>query len=124
MNSFEQLAAHSKDYARLLLTIGENRVELLSVEIQQELRRLLCMIMLMLGVAVFGILVGITLTAVLVLVMNYPPATVLLGLTGIYLVAGLILYWRLARLLGNWSFLAASISQIRKDRLCRETSKA
>ncbi len=124
MNRLEQLAAHSKDYARLLLTIGENRVELLAVELQEEFRRVLRMIMLMLGVAVFGLLAGITLTAALVLVMNYPPAAVLLYMTGIYIVAAAILYWRLTRLLANWEFLAASISQLRKDCQCSETSIA
>ncbi len=122
VNRLEQLAAHSKSYARLLLTISENRVELLAVELQEELRRLLCMVMLMLGVAVFALLAGIALTAALVLVMKYPPATVLLYMAGIYIVAGAILYWRLNRLLANWEFIAASINQLRKDRQCSETS--
>lgn len=121
MNSFDKLAAHSKEYARLLLTIGENRVELLAIEMQEELRRLLCMIMLMLGVAVFGLLASIALTAALVLIVNYPPATVLLYVAGTYILAGGIIYWRLARLIANWEFLSASISQIRKDRQCSET---
>lgn len=121
MNSFDKLAEHSRDYARLLLTIGENRIELLAVELQQELRRFLCMITLMLGVAVFVILAGIALTAALVLTVNYPPATVLLSVAGIYILAGVIIYWRLTRLIAHWEFLSASLSQIRKDRQCSET---
>ena len=121
MNSIDQLAAPSKDYARLLVTIAENRVELLAVEMQEELHRLVRMTMLMLGVAVFGLLAGMTITAALVMVLQYPPSTVLFSVTGIYIVAGLILYWRLSRLLSNWQMIAASISQIRKDRQCRET---
>jgi uncharacterized membrane protein YqjE len=121
MNRYEQLAAHSKDYARLLLTIGENRVELLAVELQEELRHLLRMIMLMFAVAVFGLLAGIALTAALVLVMKYPPATVLLVMTGLYTVAGVLIYWRLARLLADWQFMGDSIHQLRKDRPCSET---
>jgi len=124
MNSFEQLAAHSKEYARLLLTIGENRLELLAVEMQEELQRLLRMIVLAFAMAVFGLLAGISLTAALVFELNYPPGTVLLYLTGIYVVAGLIAYWRLARLLRNWQFLSESLNQLRKDRECRETSIA
>lgn len=121
MNSFELLAAHSKDYARLILSIGENRLELLAVEMQEELQRLVCMMLLALGVAVFGLLAGITLTAALVFVLNYPPAVVLLYMTGIYLVAGLMAAWRLTRLLRNWQFLSDSLNQIRKDRIGRET---
>lgn len=121
MNSFEKLAEHLQEYVRLLLTIGENRIELLAVEMQEELRRLLCMIMLMLGVAVFALLAGITLTAALVLAMDYPPSTILLYVGGIYILAGVFTYWRLARLLANWKFIAASISQIRKDLQCPKT---
>ncbi len=116
MNSIDQLAASSKDYARLLFTIGENRVELLAVEMQEELHRLVRIIILVLVVAVFGLLAGITLTAALVLVMKVPPATVLFYVTGVYLIAGLLAYWRLTRLLSNGQMFAASLSQFRKDR--------
>lgn len=120
MNSFEQLAVNSKEYARLLLIIGENRLELLAVEMQEELQRLLRMILLVLGVAVFGLLAGISLTAALVFVFGeFPPANILLSVTGLYVVIALLIYWRLAKLLQNWQILSASINQIRKDRICR-----
>lgn len=120
INSFEQLAANSKEYARLLLIIGENRIELLAVEMQEELQRLLRMILLVLCVSVFGLLAGISLTLALVIVFDeFPPANILLSLTGFYVVLALCLYWRLARLLQNWQILSASINQIRKDRICR-----
>ena len=62
-----QLAATSKRFARRLLTIGENRLELLMVEVQEERERLLHAILLALGVAAFGLLAGITLTAAIVI---------------------------------------------------------
>jgi hypothetical protein len=37
--SFRQLAATSKHFARRLVTIGENRLELLAVEVQEERER-------------------------------------------------------------------------------------
>jgi uncharacterized membrane protein YqjE len=123
MNRLEQLAEHSKDYARLLLTISENRVELLALEMQEELHRLLLMIIMILGMAVLGLLAGITLTAALVMALDYPPALVLFGLTAIYIVVGLILYWRLTRLLANWRIFEASINEIQKDRQWHEESK-
>ncbi len=54
--SVSQLAASSKDFARRLLTIGENRLELLTVEVQEGRERLLQAFLLALGVAAFGLL--------------------------------------------------------------------
>jgi len=48
-------------FARRLLTIGENRLELLMVEAQGERERLLRAILLALGVLAVGLLAGITL---------------------------------------------------------------
>jgi len=45
-DSFGPLAASSKYFARRLLTIGENRLELLMVEVQEERVRLLRAILL------------------------------------------------------------------------------
>ena len=119
--SFRQLAATSKDLARRLLTIGENRLELLTVEVQEERERLLHAFLLALGVAVFGLLAGISLTAAIVFLLRaYSPAAVLLTLTGLYGAAGVCLYWRLIGLLRNWEFLSASLDQLRKDRACLE----
>ena len=64
--SFGQLAASSKHFARRLLTIGENRLELLMVEVQEERERLLRAILLALGVAAFGLLAGVALTGAIV----------------------------------------------------------
>ena len=40
-NGIASTAASSKHFARRLVSIGENRLELLTVEVQQELERLL-----------------------------------------------------------------------------------
>jgi uncharacterized membrane protein YqjE len=94
--SFQQLAATSKQFARRLLTVGENRLELLAVEVQEERERLLHAILLALGVATFGLLTGISVTALIVVVFwAYSPVLALLALTGIYGAAGLCLYRRL-----------------------------
>src|SRR5436190_539566 len=61
--SFKQLSTSSKDIARRLLTIGENRLELLTVEMQEERDRLLHAILMAFGVAAFGLLACLTLTA-------------------------------------------------------------
>jgi uncharacterized membrane protein YqjE len=118
--SFRQLATSSKTFARRLLTIGENRLELLTVEVQEERERLLHAFLLALGVAAFGLLAGITLTAALVVWLWAWPVTVLLILTGLYGAAGICLWRRLNRLLRDWQTLSASLDQLQKDRVCLE----
>jgi uncharacterized membrane protein YqjE len=120
-SSFDRLGAASKQIVRQLATIGENRFELLAVEVQEERERLLHAILLALGAAGFGLLGSLTITAAIVfLLWAYAPMAVLLTLTGLYAVAGFYLYRRLGRLLRNWRMLPASLDQIHKDRAVLE----
>jgi len=111
------LATTSKKIVRRLATIGENRLELLAVELQEERERLLLAFLLALGVAAFGLLAGITFTAAItVLLWAWSPVAVLLILTVLYGVAGFCLYKRLTGLLHDWQSLSASLEQLRRDR--------
>ena len=115
------LADTAKQFARRLLTIGENRLELLMVEVQEERTRLLHAVLLALAVATFGLLAGMTFTAaVVVLLWAWSPLCVLLALTALYGAAGVWLCRRLTRLLRDWQTLPASLDQLRKDRVCLE----
>jgi len=115
--SLAQLSATAKQFALRLATIGENRVELLAVEVQEEREHLLHALLLALGVATFGLLAGLTFTATIVeLLWAWSPVTVLLALTAVYAAAGFWLYRRLIGLLRDWQTLPASLDQIRKDR--------
>jgi uncharacterized membrane protein YqjE len=119
--NFRQLAATSKHFAGRLLAIGGNRLELLTVEVQEEREHLLHTILLAFGVAAFGLLAGITLTAAIVVLLRACSlVAVLLALTGLYGVAGVCLWRRLTRLLRDWQTLSASLDQLRKDRACLE----
>jgi uncharacterized membrane protein YqjE len=119
--SLGQLAATSKHFVRRLVTIGENRLELLAVEVQEERERHLHAFLLALGVAAFGLLAGLTLTAaIVVLLWAWSPVAVLLILTVLYATAGVCLYRQLIGLLRNWQTLSASLDQLRKDRACLE----
>ncbi len=118
--SLQQLAATSKQVARRLLTLGENRLELLAVEVQEERERLLHAFLLALAVAVFGLLAGLTLTAAIVITWTGSPVCILLILTLIYAAAALILCLRVLGLLRNWQSFSASVDQLRKDRACLE----
>jgi len=119
--SLKQLGTTSKTFARRLLTIGENRLELLTVEVQEERERLLHAFLLALGVAAFGLLAGLTLTAaIVVLLWAWSSVAALLILTALYGAAGICLWRRLTGLLRDWQTLSASLDQLRKDRECLE----
>jgi uncharacterized membrane protein YqjE len=115
--SLRRLAATLRIFARRLLTIGDNRLELLAVEIQEERERMLYAFLLALGVTACGLLAGLALTAAIVIwLWAWSPVAVLLALTGLYALAGIGLYWRLAGMLRRWQTLSASLEQLRKDR--------
>ena len=115
------LASPSKEFARRLLTIGENRLELLMVEVQEERERLLHAILLALGVALFALLSGAALTIALVVVFwALSPVGVLLTLAVIYAGASIYLYCRFTALQRNWKTFPATLDQFRKDRACFE----
>lgn len=115
------LAASLKHLARRLLTIGENRLELLTVELQEERVRLLRAVLLALGVAVMGLLACVALTALLVLLFwPLSPVSVLVALIVLYGTGAVVCYWRLRRLLHEWQNLPATLDQLRKDRACLE----
>ena len=118
--SFGQVAAASKDCARRLLTIGENRLELLTVEVQEERERLLRAFLLALAVAAFGLLAGMTLTAAIVVLLWAWPVAVLVTLSVLYGATAVCLCRRLTRLLRDWQTLPATLDQLRKDRACLE----
>ena len=114
---FGQLGASSKHLARRLLTIGENRLELLMVEVEEEREHLLRAILLALGVAVFSFLAGAALTvALVVLLWHLSPVAVLLVLTGLYAGIAGYLYLRFSGLWRDWQTFPATLDQLRKDR--------
>ena len=113
------LGETSKRFARRLLTIGENRLELLMVEVQEEREQLLHAILLALGVAALGLLAGMALTgAIVVLLWEVSRVAALLVLTGLYGATAVWLYRRLMLLLGGWLHLPATFEQLRKDGEC------
>jgi uncharacterized membrane protein YqjE len=118
-----KLVETSKRFARRLLTIGENRFQLLMVELREERERFLHAILLALGVAAFGLLAGVALTgAIVVLLWELSRVAVLLVLTGLYGATAIWLYRRFSLLLRDWQNLPATFDQLRKDRACLEKS--
>jgi uncharacterized membrane protein YqjE len=120
-SDLQQLATTSRRLAQRLLTIGENRLVLLTVELQEERERLLHAAMIALIMAAFGLLGGMTLTAAaVVLLWPYAPVTVLLGLTVVYGVVAILLWRRTSAMLRDWRTFPASLEQFRKDRITLE----
>ena len=121
--SLGEFTAAARRFARRLLTIGENRLELVMVEVQEQREQLLHAMLLALGVAAFGLLGGITLTgAIVVLLWDVSPLAVFLALTVVYCAAAFFLYRRLTLMLRDWKNLPATLDQLRKDRECLEQS--
>jgi uncharacterized membrane protein YqjE len=61
--SLAQLGGTSRRLAGRVLAIFENRLELLTLEVQEERDRLICALLLALGLATFGLLAGMALSA-------------------------------------------------------------
>jgi uncharacterized membrane protein YqjE len=121
--NFTQWAEPPKRLARHLLTIGENRLELLMVEVQEERERLLRAILLALGIAVFAFLSGVALTvALVVLLWPVSPIGVLVTLAVLYGATAAFLCRRFTFLQRDWKTLPATLDQLRKDRVCLENS--
>lgn len=117
-----QLPAPPKRLVRQLLTIGENRLELLLVELQEERERLLHALLLAFGVALFSFLAGLALTgALVVLLWALSPIGALLALTALFGTAAFFFYCRFSVLQHHWKTFPATLDQLRKDRACLES---
>jgi uncharacterized membrane protein YqjE len=105
-----------------LLIIGENRFELLAVEVQEERKSLLRAFLLALVVACFGMLTGVAFSATLVVLFwSVSPWGILLALSCLYGIVGILLFLRLSAILNDWQALPSTIDQLHKDRINLES---
>lgn len=123
--SSHRLTTATRVFARRLLAIGENRLELLAVEAQEEREHLLRALLTALGAAAFGLLSGMALTAAIaVQFWSWSPAGALLILTLLHGTAAAWLYRRLSTATRDREAFAASLDQLRKDRAALEKALA
>jgi uncharacterized membrane protein YqjE len=116
-----QLAGASKRLAQRMFIILENRLQLLMVEAQEERERILLAIWLALGAAVFGLLAGISLTAVIAVALwEHSPVVVILVCAMAYAAAAAFLCVKLNRLQRDWQTFSGTLEQLKKDRECLE----
>jgi len=105
-----------RSLARHALAIGGNRLELLLVELQEERLRAFQGIGLALGIAVLGLLAGISLTvAVVVAFWEHSRLWPILALTALYAGLALALFRVLRRRLQTWQALPETFNQTRRD---------
>ncbi len=113
------LVGAPKRFARRLLAYGENRVELLLIELEEERRHFLRMLLLAIGAAVLALLAGMGFTAAIVVAFwQLYPITVLLVLAASYAVGAVFLYRCVLSLQRDWKMLSATLEQLQKDGEC------
>lgn len=114
-----KLAGPSKVFARRLLAIGANRLELLMVEVQEERARLLHALFLGCGIAASAFLAVLSLNAALVVLFWETSRVAVLAVSGLlYSALAFALYRKLGALLRDWTVLGSTLDQLRKDRGC------
>jgi uncharacterized membrane protein YqjE len=121
--TFAGVISQGKRLAQHLLKAGENRLELWSVEMQEEREDLSRMVILGMGVAIFSLMTGIALSGcVVVLLWDYSPFLAFGSLALAYGIIAKILYNKLGEKQKNWKPFEATLEQLKKDRLCLEKS--
>ena len=117
--NLKSLTAIAARFARQLLIVCHNRIELLTVEAQEERERVILAFLLALGVASFGMLAGISVSAAIAFAL-WPcsPLFILLALSGLYIAVAAFLFLRLKSLLRHWHTFPATLDQLRKDGEC------
>jgi uncharacterized membrane protein YqjE len=105
-----------------LLATVQNRVELISVELQEEKCRLVEAILLAAGVAAFGILTLTLLTFTLVaLLWDTARMVALVGLSVTYLAVTVAAWRALQARLRSPAAFAGTLEELKKDRSCLGT---
>ncbi len=109
----------SKRLAQQALVICENRIQLALLEAREERDRIFRAFWLSLGTAVFALLAGVALTA-LITVACWPwsPVAALSMLVILYGAMAGFFYGQLVRLQRTWDSFSATFNELRKDREC------
>ncbi|MGH7939575.1 MAG: phage holin family protein, partial [Limisphaerales bacterium] len=103
-----------------LIAIGHNRAELLMLEMQQERACAQVLVFLGAGIAVFGGLALVTITALIACAFASHLLLVLGILAGVYCLGAIFCYSKLSKLLQHWEAFTGTRQQFERDRECWE----
>lgn len=107
--------------AQTLLAVGQNRLELLLVEAREERLQFFETLLLAGTVIVLGAITAGTIIFTLVaLCLHAERFDLLIGLIFLCLAATAVAFWRLRRRLRNWAPFSATLSELKKDKVCLE----
>jgi uncharacterized membrane protein YqjE len=116
-NATPGLLASVERLVRTLVAVVHNRVELLVVEAQETQLRLFSLLLLTAATVMCGLMTQVMLALAIVLAVGQEHRAVAAAvITGVYLLATSVLYWRLRLKLKNWSAFSATQAELRKDR--------
>jgi uncharacterized membrane protein YqjE len=117
----DNLGTAARRLMRRLMMIGENRVELAQVELEEERHRLFRSIVLGGTIIALGLLAGVAFTLLITVIFWGPNAVVALSvLTLVYAAGAGVAFARIKMLFKDWKSFPATIDQLKKDRLCLE----
>jgi uncharacterized membrane protein YqjE len=103
-----------------LMAIGQNRAELLMVEVHEERARAQMVIFLGIGMAIFAALAILTITAVIACTFADHLLLVLGILAAFYCIGSAFFYVKLSRMLRHWETFTGTREQFERDRECLE----
>ena len=115
------IIASLKRLIKTVATIGENRLELLVVEWQEERWRFFEALLLGGIVLILALMTLMVATvAIVVICVNNHQIGLIVALGLGYLVATIACCWRLRSRLKGWAPFAATLAEIKKDKACLE----
>jgi uncharacterized membrane protein YqjE len=103
----------------VILAIINNRLELLVLELQQERNRLFQALLLLALIVASGFFtVVLAVAAIIILTWDEFGVWGVVVMCGLFLIATLLLGWRLVVRLKNWPLLPGTLAELKKDREC------
>ncbi len=106
---------------KTVVAIGENRLELLLVEVEEERWRIFnAMLLAGLVLVLAGMTLMVATIAIVVACLNAGRIDCVVGLAVFYLIVTIISFWLLRRRLKEKAPFAATLGELRKDKACWE----
>ena len=101
------------------LAIGQNRLELLLVELREERWRFFDLLLLTgLVLLLAGMTLMVATVTIVAVCLQADRLDLILWLMGLYLAGTIASFWRLRCRLKNWAPLSATLAELKKDAAC------